>query len=66
EQAVSPAAGAGEANPNLGERLDQIAFRYLGDPAMWRSIAQRNNFQDPMRMPPGLRLQIPEQFQPAR
>jgi hypothetical protein len=63
---VSSAPITGAASPNLGERLDQIAFRYLGDPAMWRAIAQLNNIEDPLRMSAGLRLQIPARFQSAR
>lgn len=42
-----------------GERLDQIAYRYLGDPSRWRELAIFNNIDDPFCMAAGLALEIP-------
>ena len=42
-----------------GERLDQIAYRYLGDPASWRDLAIFNNIDNPFCMAAGLALEIP-------
>ncbi len=50
-------APEGERPP--GERLDEIAARYLGDPAAWRLIASANGLEDPLRVPGGTVLQIP-------
>ncbi|MBW7882848.1 MAG: hypothetical protein H3C34_09450 [Caldilineaceae bacterium] len=43
----------------LGERLDQIAYRYYGDPRYWRLLALFNNLDDPLHIPPGRLLRIP-------
>jgi len=42
-----------------GERLEQIAARYYGNPGLWRAIAWANNLDDPGRVPPGSLLRIP-------
>jgi len=42
-----------------GERLDQIADTYFGDPAWWRLIAVFNGISDPLRMAAGTLLRIP-------
>ncbi len=42
-----------------GERLDELAQRYYGDPTLWRLLAAYNDLDDPLRLPPGGRLQIP-------
>ena len=47
-----------DAPPSIGERLDQIAFRYYGDPQQWRALAWLNNIADPLRLAAGQVLQI--------
>jgi len=47
----------GEDEP--GERLDEIATRYYGDPALWRVIAVFNGIADPLQVPPPRILRIP-------
>ncbi len=42
-----------------GERLDQIASRYYGNPSFWRVLAAFNAIEDPFHMPAGLLLRIP-------
>lgn len=41
------------------ERLDQIAQRYYGHPAMWRLLALYNDIADPLRLDPGTVLRVP-------
>lgn len=48
--------GGGEAQ---GERLDEIAAQYYGDPSLWRLIANFNNIADPDHLVPGTILRIP-------
>jgi hypothetical protein len=50
---------APESNPAAGERLDEIAQRVYGDPSYWRLLATFNNIEDPLHIPPGQVLQIP-------
>ena len=47
----------GEDEP--AERLDEIATRYYGDPALWRVIAVYNSIADPLQVPPPRILRIP-------
>jgi len=42
-----------------GERLDQLAYRYLGDPARWRELAIFNNIDNPLCLSAGFALEIP-------
>lgn len=49
-------AGGGEAP---GERLEEIAQRYYGNPALWRLLAAFNGIFDPLRLTPGQLLRIP-------
>jgi len=46
---------------NLTERdtLANLAATYLGDPGRWREIADANDLDDPQRLTPGTRLEIP-------
>jgi hypothetical protein len=44
-----------------GERLDEIAYRYLGDPRQWRLVAAFNDIDNPLRVLPGRFLRIPLQ-----
>jgi len=47
----------GEDEP--GERLDEIATRYYGEPGLWRVIAVYNGIADPLQVPPPRILRIP-------
>lgn len=49
-----------------GETLDRIAYQAYGDSTRWRAIAVRNGIQDPMRLPSGMRLVLPEREAAAR
>jgi hypothetical protein len=51
--------GGGSDAPGSGERLEDIAFLYYGDPSAWRLIAEANDILDPSSVPPGTVLQIP-------
>jgi nucleoid-associated protein YgaU len=45
-----------------GDTLDWIAAERLGDPALWRRIAEANNLDDPRRLRPGQTLLIPPEL----
>lgn len=51
----------------IGDTLPAIAFREYGVPALWRSLAEVNRIDDPMRVRPGQRLLLPalEEISPA-
>lgn len=50
----------GSGEPGVaGERLEDLAQRYYGNPALWRAIAAYNTIDDPLRIPPGTLLRIP-------
>jgi nucleoid-associated protein YgaU len=42
-----------------GDTLSGIAAAMLGDAARWRDIANANDIDDPLNLPPGTRLVIP-------
>ena len=42
-----------------GDTLPAIAYREYGKPALWRSIADLNRIDDPVRIRPGTRLLLP-------
>ena len=42
-----------------GERLDEIATQYYGEPGLWRVIAIYNGIADPLQVPPPQILRIP-------
>jgi len=42
-----------------GDTLHSVAYRAYGDPGRWRSIADANGIDDPMRLRPGTRLLLP-------
>jgi hypothetical protein len=46
-----------------GQRLDELAQRYYGDPSLWRLIAEANGVDDPLAVPAGQVLQIPDRSQ---
>ncbi|WP_224248378.1 LysM peptidoglycan-binding domain-containing protein [Hyalangium gracile] len=53
-------AGASPGQPPVaGQRLDEIAHQYYGDPALWRLVASLNGIADPMRIPAGTVLRLP-------
>lgn len=43
-----------------GDTLAAIAFEAYGDAGRWRAIAELNGIDDPMRLPAGTRLLLPE------
>jgi delta 1-pyrroline-5-carboxylate dehydrogenase len=61
---LAPEAGLG-ASPGpgkvhqMGERLDELAYRYYGSPRFWRVLARTNAIQHPLHLPPHLQLQLP-------
>jgi hypothetical protein len=42
-----------------GQRLDELAQRYYGDASLWRLIAEANGIDDPLSVPAGQVLRIP-------
>ncbi len=48
-----------------GQTLSGVAGLVLGDPARWREIAQANNIDDPLHVPPGIALVIPGGLRPS-
>jgi hypothetical protein len=57
--------GAGPGEPQQSESLYEVAFRYYGNPGMWRLIAAYNGIADPLRVPAGTVLRIPAQGPPT-
>ena len=43
-----------------GETLDRIAATHYGDPTQWKDIAAANAIEDPLSVPPGTILSIPQ------
>lgn len=43
-----------------GETLDRVAATHYGDPTRWRLIAQANGIVDPLELPVGAALAVPE------
>jgi nucleoid-associated protein YgaU len=41
------------------ERLDEVAYKFYGDPSLWRLIARASNIADPLRIEPGRIVQVP-------
>jgi hypothetical protein len=56
---VHQVLGAGTDEPSSGERLEDIAFIYYGDPSAWRLIAAANGIADGARVGAGALLTIP-------
>jgi hypothetical protein len=63
EELAHQVIGGGGTDAGAGERLEDIAFLYYGDPSDWRLIAEANDLVDPSEIPPGTVLRIPA---PAR
>jgi hypothetical protein len=40
-------------------RLDEVAARHYGNPALWRLLALHNGIRDPSAVPPGTVLRVP-------
>ena len=59
EEVVHQVIGGGGDAPGSGERLEDIAFLYYGDPSAWRLIAEANDIADPSSVAPGTVLRIP-------
>jgi hypothetical protein len=58
-EVVHQVVGGGSDAPGSGERLEDIAFLYYGDPSAWRQIAEANDIVDPSTVAPGTALRIP-------
>jgi Contractile injection system tube protein len=56
---VAPTPRPAPQSAAYSERLDDLAARYYGDPALWRLLAAYNDIDDPLRMPAGQLLRIP-------
>jgi hypothetical protein len=59
EEVVHQVVGGGSDATGSGERLEDIAFLYYGDPSVWRLIAEANDIVDPSSVAPGTVLRIP-------
>lgn len=59
--AVSGAVTDAFSETGEAERLEQMAYKYYGDPALWRLLAWVNNINDPLQLDVGSVLQIPAQ-----
>jgi nucleoid-associated protein YgaU len=46
-----------------GDSLASIAFAEYNSPNRWRAIAEVNGIDDPMRVPPGTELLLPDPFE---
>lgn len=62
-QGQNPTSGGDSAQRShtlvAGESLASIAWDEYRDPALWRSLAERNGVDDPMRLANGARLLVP-------
>jgi hypothetical protein len=56
---VLGAGGAPGQPPVAGQRLDELAAQYYGDPSLWRLVASLNGIADPMQIPSGTVLRLP-------
>lgn len=53
------AGGSPGEPPVAGQRLDEVAQQFYGDPALWRLVASLNGIADPMHVPAGTVLRLP-------
>jgi LysM repeat protein len=44
---------------NEGDSLWRLSARFYGSPGMWRKIADKNQFEDPLKLNSGTRIVIP-------
>ncbi|MBN9389035.1 MAG: hypothetical protein J0I20_13495 [Chloroflexi bacterium] len=49
----------GGAELNFADRLDVLAYTYLGAASLWRVLASLNNIDDPVHLSAGITLEIP-------
>jgi hypothetical protein len=65
-QVLGGGAAESEGEPAMppGERLDELAERYLGDASAWKQIAEFNDVDDPLHLPSGATLGIPAKETP--
>jgi hypothetical protein len=59
---VHEVAGEGaddDSGPGQVERIEQLAFRYLGDASLWPVLAAFNGLDDPARLQAGTLLRVP-------
>ncbi len=56
---VLGAGGQPGQPPQTGQRLDEIAQQFYGDPSLWRLVAGLNGIADPMQVPTGTVLRLP-------
>jgi len=54
------AAADGDEAGGVGDRLDLLAWRYLGNAALWRRLAALNGIDDPSRLEAGRILRVPD------
>ncbi len=61
---TNPTSGAERSRRShvlrLGDSLQSVAYAVYGEAAAWRSIASANNIDDPLRLPPGRELLLPD------
>lgn len=50
----------GDGSGRAGERLDQVAQSQYGDPAYWRLVASSNGISEPLSVPAGVALRLPD------
>jgi hypothetical protein len=66
----NPTSGSLEARSThqvvAGDSLPLLAWREYGDPTAWRAIAEANEIDDPMILPPGAELLLPGLDEVAR
>jgi nucleoid-associated protein YgaU len=66
----NPTSGSLEARSThqvvAGDSLPLLAWREYGDPTAWRVIAEANEIDDPMILPPGAELLLPGLDEVAR
>lgn len=53
-----PAEGVDAVSGGSTERLDELAYRYYGNPAYWRALAALNGIDDPLHLVAGGLLRI--------
>lgn len=49
-----------------GDSLHSVAYREYGDAGLWRALALYNDLDDPLRVPVGARLLVPEVTEASR
>jgi hypothetical protein len=55
----SPRPDLARTTVGVGDRLDQLAYRYYRDPALWRLLAAVNGIDHPLRVRAGSLLRVP-------